>query len=163
MYFKHSTKGLSKTGQNSVEQGLSDFPERINVAIEKAGGAQKLAQKLGVSLLTLQGWRSGKTDPSRCTLIQIAQASQLSIHWLLSGELCPDQHDSSSRSDNAADLDSLEEIILKTRRLFVQQKLKLRSQAETQVVRQLYEFYLHQGHHMDEASLNSLIKRLVLR
>jgi hypothetical protein len=57
-------------------------------------------------------------------------------------------------------MDSLEEIILKIRRLFVQQKLSLRSRAEAQAIRLVYEFYLLQGRQMDDASLNSLIDRL---
>ncbi len=163
MYFKHSTKRLSKAGQNSKVQDFRDFPERINMAIEQAGGAQELAQKLGVSLLILQGWRSGKTEPSRSALIKIAQATNLSLHWLVAGENGPDKCDISVHKHRTADLDSLEQAILKTRERFVQQRLDLRSRAEAQVVRLLYEFYLHKGHHMDDESLDNLIERLALR
>lgn len=163
MYFKHSTKRLSKTGQNSKAHSVRDFPERINVAIEQAGGAQELAQKLGVSILILQGWQSGKTEPSRSALIKIAKATNLSLHWLASGENAHDKCDTSPRKHKAADLDSLEHAILKTRKRFVQQRLDLRSRAEAQVVRLLYEFYLHKGHHMDDESLDNLIERLAPR
>ena len=163
MYFKHSTKRLSKAGQNSKAVGFRDFPERINMAIEHAGGAQELAQKLGVSLMILQGWRSGKTEPSRSALIKIAQAANLSLHWLACGEKGPGKCDVYEHKHQAADLDSLEHAILKTRERFVQQRLDLRSRAEAQVVRLLYEFYLHKGHHMDDESLDNLIERLALR
>lgn len=162
MYFKHSVKQLSQTGQNSLEEGFRNFPERIKLAIEQAGGVQKLAEKVGVSTLILQGWRSGKTDPSRLALIKIAQASNLSIHWLASG---PDSLEKQSpvHPPSRSDLDCLEEIILKIRHAFMQQKLSLRSRAEAQVVRLVYEFYLRQGHQMDDASLDSLIERFALQ
>ncbi|MCX5566762.1 transcriptional regulator [Alcaligenes phenolicus] len=160
MYFKHSVKRLSQAGQNTLEEGFRNFPERIKLAIEQAGGAQKLAEKVGVSLLILQGWQSGKTEPSRLALIELAKASKLPIQWLACGEERFDKQAPAPSKPNVADMDSLEEIILKIRRLFVQQQLSLRSRAEAQAIRLVYEFYLHQGRQMDDASLDSLIERL---
>ncbi|XJC79594.1 multiprotein-bridging factor 1 family protein (plasmid) [Delftia tsuruhatensis] len=160
MYFKHSVKRLSQAGQNAVEEGFQHFPERIKLAIEQAGGPQKLAEKVGVSLLILQGWQSGKTEPSRLALIKLAKASKLPIQWLACGEENLDKRVLAQSKPSMADMDSLEEIILKIRQLFVQQKLSLRSRAEAQAIRLVYEFYLHQGRQMDDASLDSLIERL---
>lgn len=163
MYFKHSTKRLNEAGQDSKAQDFRDFPERINLAIERAGGGQLLAQRLGISLLALQGWQSGKTEPSRSALIKIAQTTNLSLHWLASGENAPDKCNISLQKVRATDLDSLEYVILKTRERFVQQRLDLRSRVEAKVVCLLYEFYLQKGHHMDDESLDNVIKRLVFR
>ena len=163
MYFKHSAKRLNKAGQDSKTQDFRDFPERINMAMERAGGGQQLAQKLGISLLVLQGWQSGKTEPSRSALIKIAQATNLSLHWLASGENAPDKCSLALHKARATDLDCLEHIILKTRERFVQQRLDLRSRIEAKVVCLLYEFYLHKGHHMDDESLDNVIKQFLRR
>ncbi|WP_144433424.1 helix-turn-helix domain-containing protein [Alcaligenes faecalis] len=160
MYFKHSVKRLSQAGQNSVEESSLNFPERIKLAIEQAGGAQKLAEKVGVSQLILQGWQSGRTEPSRLALIKLANASKLPIQWLACDDDRLGKLASPQTNPSVVDMDSLEEIILKIRRLFVQQKLSLRSRAEAQAIRLVYEFYLLQGRQMDDASLNSLIDRL---
>ncbi|MBY6346260.1 hypothetical protein E5C31_09840 [Providencia rettgeri] len=160
MYFKHSVKRLSQAGQNTLEEGFKNFPERIKLAIEQAGGAQKLAEKVGVSLLILQGWQSGKSEPSRLALIELSKASKLPIQWLACGEEKLDNQALALSKPSVTDMDSLEEIILKIRRLFVQQQLSLRSRAEAQAIRLVYEFYLHQGRQMDDASLDSLIERL---
>ncbi|WP_431130471.1 hypothetical protein, partial [Flagellimonas flava] len=77
----------------------------------------------------------------RPALIKLAKASKLPIQWLACGEEKLDKRVLAQSKPNMADMDSLEEIILKIRQLFVQQKLSLRSRAEAQAIRLVYEFY----------------------
>ncbi|WP_395672016.1 helix-turn-helix domain-containing protein [Inquilinus sp.] len=62
------------------------FRDRMNVAIEMAGGITALARTSGLSDGVLQKYRKGGSDPSRSRLIAIAKASGLSLRWLATGE-----------------------------------------------------------------------------
>lgn len=163
MSFPHSTKQASQTAKNGVEQDFQEFSERFQLAIEQAGGTKKLAEQLGVSLSVLENWHSGKTEPSRSNLIKITQASQLSLHWLTSGLGRVDDHPEPWPKERGVDLDSLEEIILKIRRLFAQQELSARAHYQARIIRLAYEYYLQQGQHMDDDSVDSLIQEHVIQ
>ncbi|WBM40129.1 hypothetical protein M2J83_10040 [Alcaligenes faecalis] len=108
-----------------------------------------------MSTSVLRSWRSGNSDPSRSSLVKMAQASNLSVSWLASGEGNPSPSEPSS---TLVDLDILEEIIAKTQQLFQGQDVNLKPEAEARIIRLVYEFYLRQGQQMDEASLNNLIE-----
>ncbi|MGO3892185.1 MAG: helix-turn-helix domain-containing protein [Paenalcaligenes sp.] len=153
-----SQNSLGTSANTDMESEFREFPDRINLAIDRAGGAKKLAEKMGMSTSVLRSWRSGNSDPSRSTLIKMAKASNLSISWLASGEGSPYPNTPPQQASTQIDLDSLEEVITKTRQLFLSQKLTLRPEAEARIIRLVYEFYLRQGHQMDEASLNNVIE-----
>ncbi len=138
-----------------MENEFKDFSDRINLAIARAGGAKNLADKMGMSTSVLRSWRSGNSDPSRSSLVKMAQATNLSVSWLASGEGNPSPSEPSSA---LVDLDILEEIIAKTQQLFQGQNVNLKPEAEARIIRLVYEFYLRQGQQMDEASLNNLIE-----
>lgn len=138
-----------------MENNFKDFSDRINLAINRAGGAKNLADKMGMSTSVLRSWRSGNSDPSRSSLLKMAQATNLSVSWLASGEGNPSSTEPSSALVN---LDTLEEIIVKTQQLFQNQNLNLKPEAEARIIRLVYEFHLRQGHQMDDASLANLIE-----
>ncbi|MGG4605913.1 helix-turn-helix domain-containing protein [Paenalcaligenes sp. Me131] len=154
-----SQNPLGTSINTDMESEFTEFPDRINLAIDRAGGAKKLAEKMGMSTSVLRSWRSGNSDPSRSSLLKMAKASDLSISWLASGEGSP-YHDTPPPQQVSAciDLDSLEDVITKTRQLFLKQKINLRPEAEARIIRLVYEFYLRQGHQLDEASLNNIIE-----
>lgn len=64
---------------------IDEFGKRIIVAIEKAGGATKMAEKAGVSGSVLRKWRSGSSEPSRVNLIKLADAAGVTVEWLATG------------------------------------------------------------------------------
>nr|WP_321273268.1 helix-turn-helix transcriptional regulator [Alcaligenes faecalis] len=138
-----------------MDKEFKDFPDRINLAIARAGGAKSLADKMGMSTSVLRSWRSGNSDPSRSSLVKMAQASNLSVSWLASGEGSPT---ASEPSSTVLELDILEEIITKAQLLFQAKSVGLRPEAEARIIRLVYEMYLRQGQKMDEASLNNLIE-----
>ncbi len=85
----------------------------------------------------------------------MAQATNLSVSWLASGEGNPAPSEPSS---TLLELDILEEIITKAQLLFQAKSVGLRPEAEARIIRLVYELYLRQGQQMDEASLNNLIE-----
>lgn len=138
-----------------MDTEFKDFSDRINLAITRAGGAKNLAEKMGMSTSVLRSWRSGNSDPSRSSLVKMAQASNLSVSWLASGEGSPS---TTEAVDTNVNLNALEEIIAKTQLLFQQRHLNLTAEAEARIIRLVYEFYLRQGTQMDEKSLDNLIE-----
>ncbi|MFP4131259.1 MAG: helix-turn-helix domain-containing protein [Thiohalospira sp.] len=80
---RHTSAGGSVNVQNDK---VDAFGERIALAIERAGGAKKMAEKTGMSTSVLRSWRSEKSDPSRASIVKVARAAGVSIEWLAAGE-----------------------------------------------------------------------------
>lgn len=60
--------------------------ERIKEAADRIGGLQKLAPLLtGVSRRTLSDYVSGKSEPKAKTILEITEATGVTIQWLVSG------------------------------------------------------------------------------
>ncbi|MEW9900508.1 helix-turn-helix transcriptional regulator [Chitinivorax sp. PXF-14] len=62
------------------------FPERVAKAIDLIGGPAEVMRKTGVTLTTLARWKKGEADPSRMNLIKMAEAAEVNIAWLATGE-----------------------------------------------------------------------------
>ncbi len=62
------------------------FQKRIKQVIQLLGGPGKACQKIGVTYTSLQRWRKGESDPSRQNLINIAQAGNIDLLWLATGQ-----------------------------------------------------------------------------
>ena len=54
-----------------VKDKKTNWPKRIEALIEKVGGLEALAVKLGVSWFSVRGWRNGEHEPSRMAARQI--------------------------------------------------------------------------------------------
>ncbi|HCF58081.1 MAG TPA: hypothetical protein DFS52_08825 [Myxococcales bacterium] len=54
-------------------------------AARVAGGAQALAERVGVSRRMIGEYMAGRSDPSRERLVKIADASGVSLEWLAAG------------------------------------------------------------------------------
>lgn len=63
-----------------------NFPERIDLVINKLNGPSEFARQTGVTLSTIARWRKGEAEPSRPNLVKIAEATGMSIQWLATGE-----------------------------------------------------------------------------
>ena len=61
------------------------FENRIKRIIALAGNADKLANSAGVSPSLIGKYLSGKTDPTRKKLIALADAANVNIEWLATG------------------------------------------------------------------------------
>jgi phage repressor protein C with HTH and peptisase S24 domain len=62
------------------------FQDRIQEACGRAGSAQALADKSGVSRRAIGKYLSGESDPSREILVKLAHAAGLQVEWLATGE-----------------------------------------------------------------------------
>jgi len=62
-----------------------DFIERLKLICSRAGNASALAKKAGISNSGLSRYLAGG-DPSRKVLIALAEAADVSLHWLATGE-----------------------------------------------------------------------------
>lgn len=66
----------------------ADFPARIQLLIERAGGASALARCCGVTARTVRTWCDGRGDISRGRCLALARALRVSPMWLVTGEGC---------------------------------------------------------------------------
>lgn len=83
-------QGTDDKGVNVWDNKIDAFGERLNVAIERAGGSTSMAKIADVSTSVLSKWRTGKSEPTRVNLINMAKAANVSVEWLVSGEGSPD-------------------------------------------------------------------------
>lgn len=81
-----------------------NFPERIDYVINKLNGPSELSRQTGVTLSTIARWRKGEAEPSRPNLVKIAEAADVSIHWLATGENEPFIAPKSKNAGKVADI-----------------------------------------------------------
>nr|WP_163503164.1 helix-turn-helix domain-containing protein [Halomonas socia] len=151
------------TRQHSVESStplkeeqIDAFRSRMVIAIKAVGGATNMARKAGVSTSVLRKWRAGQSEPTLSSLVRLARAAGLSVAWLATGEGDPEAR------QRHIDLEALEEVIVRTRRIFDQKELFLKPEAEARLIRLAYEFYMRQGQPMDDAILNDIAELAAL-
>jgi transcriptional regulator with XRE-family HTH domain len=160
------TRHTSHNQEVNVQPGKVDaFGERVEIAIEMAGGTTKMAEMAGVSTSVLSKWRRGESDPSRSRLVKMARAAGVSVEWLATGEGGPDQGATAPTELGKPDidLDTLEEVAVKVLALLEQRRPDLSTKARARIVRLVYEFYIKQEKPMDEASLNNVIELAAFR
>jgi len=75
------------------EKQVNSFQDRLNFLVKKFGTAENLSKKSGVSAHNIGKYISGETSPGMDKLIKIAQAADVSIDWLATGEESPKETD----------------------------------------------------------------------
>lgn len=65
------------------------FSERISYCIKLVGNANTLSKKTGISRSVVGDYETGKSDPSRSRLVDIANAAGVSVEWLATGKGSP--------------------------------------------------------------------------
>lgn len=84
---------------------------RIKEAADRIGGLQKLAPLLtDVSRRTLSDYVSGKSEPKATTIVEITEATGVTIQWLVSGTGPVSVHDIVKRARQTIDQDILIEV-----------------------------------------------------
>lgn len=63
-----------------------DFPSRIRLLIERAGGTSALARHCGVTARTVRTWCDGRGDISRGRCVALARTLRVSALWLVTGK-----------------------------------------------------------------------------
>lgn len=85
---------------------MTDLPSRIRTAAENAGGLKWLSEEIGVPRKTLGNWLTG-TNPKPDALRRIAEATKVSLQWLVTGEGDPYAREIvEGRVDEVADQES---------------------------------------------------------
>lgn len=62
------------------------FGERMERLCELVGGPGALAKEAGLSRRVIDKYRSGQSDPSRQRLVALAEAGDVSVSWLATGQ-----------------------------------------------------------------------------
>ena len=145
-----ASKNLSK------EERVDAFGMRMNIAIKRAGGVTVMSEKAGVSTSVLRKWRAGQSEPTLSSLVSMARAADLSVEWLATGEGTPEA--GPTAGERRIDLEVLEDVIIRTRRISEHKGMVLKPEAEARIIRLVYEFSMRQGQPMDDSSLNNIIE-----
>lgn len=58
---------------------------RIGLLIDRAGGVRALARRAGISEGAVRKWRKGTATPRHTYLVKLAQATGVSVQWLITG------------------------------------------------------------------------------
>lgn len=66
-------------------KNTSEFKERVDVLVRRAGSMLRLSRLTGMSDRAIAKWRSGEAEPSRENLEKLAAACDVHIAWLVSG------------------------------------------------------------------------------
>jgi len=156
------TRQTSEKQEVNVQAAKVDaFGERITLAIKRAGGATKLAEKTGMSTSVLRSWRAEKSDPSRTSLVKVARAAGVSLEWLATGEGGPD-HGAGARPQAATgpaeeDLDLLEQVTRTTFEELQRRGLRLEPAAQARLVRVLYRHFASRHEQPDHDTVSNII------
>jgi len=86
----------------------------------------------------------------------MARAADLSVEWLATGEGTPEA--GPTAGERRIDLEVLEDVIIRTRRISEHKGMVLKPEAEARIIRLVYEFSMRQGQPMDDTSLNNIIE-----
>lgn len=121
-----------------------------------------IQKQTGIAQSLIGKYLDGVSTPGTDKLVVLANALGVSVAWLATGEPAKEAAPSLLGKPDA-DLDALEEVVSKIRRMFRERSISLKPEAEARIVRLVYEYYLRQGEAMDEASLNNVIELAAFR
>jgi len=79
-------KKIPENESHPTESGYNSFKDRINILSEKVGGMSALARLSGVSESVVRKWKQGDSEPTVSRLLALAQAGNVSVNWLVTGE-----------------------------------------------------------------------------
>lgn len=138
------------------------FSKRIKVLVERAGSAEKLAKKAGISARVIGKYLNGDSDPSRTRLIRLAKVAEVSLEWLAtgSGNMIIEAERLCSLSAKI-DEGILEEVIEAIEEYLSEAQKCLAPGKKAQLAGALYEMYAEEkekGKALDKAKVIRLIK-----
>ncbi len=65
---------------------LKSIPSRLRECVKIAGSGDELARETGINRRTLEYYLTGKSEPKISKIADIAQATKVSLEWLVFGE-----------------------------------------------------------------------------
>ncbi|WP_413207802.1 helix-turn-helix domain-containing protein [Rhodospirillum sp. A1_3_36] len=63
-----------------------DFPKRVEILVSRVGNVAELARRSHLSRRVIDNYKGGVADPSRTRLIALADAADVSVEWLATGD-----------------------------------------------------------------------------
>lgn len=69
-----------------MKNGKEIFGERVGIVANLVGGQAELARRTGISTVSISSYMKGESDPSRERLVAMAEAANVSLFWLATGE-----------------------------------------------------------------------------
>lgn len=78
-------KNKAEEKAETSDDAADGFKQRLAECADLVGNAATLSKMTGISRPTIGDYLSGKSDPSRTRLIQIARVANVSLEWLATG------------------------------------------------------------------------------
>lgn len=132
-----------------------DFKDRLTKAIGDRS-VLSFAKECGFSDSLVRKYLAG-TLPGLDKVVVMAKVAGVSVQWLATGTEIP------PLGQPQIDYDKLEEVMIKTLRLFQDRGVKIKPESQARIIRLLYEYVQRQGKEMDEATLNNVIQLAAYR
>lgn len=129
----------------------------MRIAIRRAGGVRNVARATGLSESVVRKWRSGRSEPTRRHLVNIANAANVTVGWLAACEETPPRSLSQS-----AELDRLEVIVTAIRTRLRSSAMDLRPETEARLVRLVYELNAYYEKPLDPQLLDAMVELVTL-
>lgn len=76
-----------KSKTQSIKEAQKELGQRIAQIAERLGGKRALAEKVGLSEGQIYRYINAQSDPTSKVLVKIADVAEISLDWLLRGEL----------------------------------------------------------------------------
>nr|DAN90194.1 MAG TPA: helix-turn-helix domain protein [Caudoviricetes sp.] len=115
----------------------SEIAKRIDEVIKKAGGQKAISEKTGIPLKSISNYCLGISPPKLEPLIQIAEATGVSLDWLATGEGEADK--TASHVTFALDMEALEAAIALTEEAAENVGAKLTPEKKAYIAAIIYE------------------------
>lgn len=156
------TRQTSPSDQVNVEAGKVDaFGERISIAIQRVGGATRMAEMASVSTSVLRKWRAGQSEPQLTSLVSMARAAGVTVEWLATGEGSPDKGAESPSKQGFGpaeiDLDLLESVATTALEELEARRIRLEPAAQARLLRVLYRHFASRGEQPDLGTVSNII------
>lgn len=135
------------------------FAARLTEVMERRKiSAYAMEKHTGIAQTLVRKYMKGSSIPGADKLVAMAKALNVSVTWLATG-----QEDQAPLGQPQIDYDKLEEVMIKTLRLFQDRGVKIKPESQARIIRLIYEYVQRQGKEMDAASLNNIIELAAYR
>lgn len=115
----------------------SEISKRIDEIIKKAGGQKTISEKTGIPLKSISNYCLGISPPKLEPLIQIAEATGVSLDWIATGKGEPNKTEPAVTA--ALDMEALEAAIALTEEAATSVGAKLTPKKKAYIASMIYE------------------------
>jgi len=155
-------QSLESDGGEFDSVKVDAFADRMNIAIKRAGGVTKVSKSTGMSASVIRKWRAGQSEPTRTSLVKMAEAARVPVAWLATGESDPDRETATEQSRRGGvaediNLDLLERVAQATFEGLEERDLELEPAAQARLLRVLYRHFASRNEQPDYETVSNII------